>query len=84
MFNARMLTSLEKTGTTPYPLNKKQSWLNMSTKRKITFNDTVQIPKIATGTVTFEMAHVKLDQKRLNKIEKLFNETLKKVANVLK
>lgn len=56
----------------------------MSKQRKITFNDTVQIPKIATGTVTFEMAHVNLDQKRLNKIEKLFNETLKKVKNVLK
>ena len=56
----------------------------MSKQRKVTFNDTIQIPKIATGTVTFEMAHVKLDQKRLNKIEKLFNETLKKVENVLK
>lgn len=56
----------------------------MSKQRKVTFADTVQIPKIATGTITFEMAHVNLDQKRLNKIEKLFNETLKNAAKVLK
>ena len=56
----------------------------MSKQRKVTFADTVQIPKIATGTVTFEMAHIKLDQKRLNRIEKLFNETLKNVTKVLK
>ena len=48
-------------------------------QRKVTLTDSVQIPKVAIGTITFEMTHVDLSQKRLNKLEKLFNETLENV-----
>ncbi|MHA1995329.1 MAG: hypothetical protein ACW97Z_12375 [Candidatus Hodarchaeales archaeon] len=53
-------------------------------QRKVTLADSVQIPKKAVGTITFEMAHVDLSQKRLNKLEKLFNSTLEDVKKVLK
>lgn len=53
-------------------------------QRKVTFTDSVQIEKTAIGTVIFEIAHIKLDQNRLKKLEKLFNETLKKVERELK
>ncbi len=53
-------------------------------QRKVTLADSVQIPKVAIGTITFEMAHVDLSQKRLNKLEKLFNATLENVKKVLK
>jgi hypothetical protein len=53
-------------------------------QRKATLVDSVQIPKIAIGTVTFELAHVNLNQNRLKNLEKLFNATLKNMERVLK
>ncbi|MHA2073955.1 MAG: hypothetical protein ACW97X_05010 [Candidatus Hodarchaeales archaeon] len=53
-------------------------------QRKVTIVDSVQIPKVAIGTVTFQLTHVNLNQNRLKNLEKLFNKTLGEVEKVLK
>ncbi|MHA1968602.1 MAG: hypothetical protein ACW964_12445 [Candidatus Hodarchaeales archaeon] len=53
-------------------------------QRKVTIVDSVQIPKVAIGTVTFQLTHVNLNHNRLKNLEKLFNKTLGEVEKVLK